>query len=124
MNTSPKKRVNGPTLPGSLLKLAPVAAGCAAMLLAASGAYAQQTTTNLNTVTVTGIRKGIEDAISVKKNSDSIVEAISAEDIGKLPDISIAESIARLPGLAAQRVSGRATRVWPRAGDQHSRPVA
>ncbi|MDP9123978.1 MAG: TonB-dependent receptor [Pseudomonadota bacterium] len=59
-------------------------------------------------VVVYGIRKGIEDAISVKKNSDNIVEAISAEDIGKLPDSSIAESIARLPGLAAQRVEGRA----------------
>jgi hypothetical protein len=40
------------------------------------------------TVTVTGIRRGIEDAISVKKDSTSIVEAISAEDIGKLPDVS------------------------------------
>jgi TonB-dependent receptor len=59
-------------------------------------------------VTITGIRKGIEDAISVKKNSDSIVESVSAEDIGKLPDNSIAESIARLPGLSAQRVAGRA----------------
>lgn len=63
---------------------------------------------SLQVVTVTGIRKGIEDAISVKKNSDSIVEAVSAEDIGKLPDVSIAESIGRLPGLAAQRVAGRA----------------
>jgi iron complex outermembrane receptor protein len=62
----------------------------------------------LETVVVTGIRRGIEEAISVKKNSDSIVESISAEDIGKLPDNSIAESIARLPGLTAQRVGGRA----------------
>ncbi len=52
--------------------------------------------------------RGIEGAISLKKSSTSIVEAISAEDIGKLPDVSIAESIARLPGLAAQRVAGRA----------------
>lgn len=64
--------------------------------------------TDLDTVTVTGIRRGIESAISVKRDSTSIVEAISAEDIGKLPDVSIAESIARLPGLAAQRVAGRA----------------
>jgi TonB-dependent receptor len=70
--------------------------------------YAQQADPALSTVTVTGIRKGIEDAISVKKNSDSIVEAVSAEDIGKLPDNSIAESIARLPGVSAQRVAGRA----------------
>jgi len=65
-------------------------------------------TTELERITVTGIRRGIEEAISVKKDSTSIVEAISAEDIGKLPDVSIAESLARLPGLAAQRVGGRA----------------
>ena len=63
---------------------------------------------NLDAVVVTGIRGGIERAIDIKKDSTSIVEAISAEDIGKLPDVSIAESIARLPGVAAQRVAGRA----------------
>lgn len=63
------------------------------------------------TVTITGIRRAIESAINTKKGSDSIVESISAEDIGKLPDSSIAESIARLPGLTAQRVNGRATEI-------------
>jgi len=67
-----------------------------------------QNATELETVTVTGIRAGIESAISTKRDSTSIVEAISAEDIGKLPDVSIAESIARLPGVTAQRVGGRA----------------
>jgi len=64
-------------------------------------------------VQVTGIRSGIEAAISVKRNSNSIVEAISAEDIGKLPDSSVAESIARLPGVTAQRSrgSGRASEI-------------
>ena len=68
----------------------------------------QSDTAELDTIVVTGIRRGIEDAISVKRDSTSIVEAISAEDIGKLPDVSIAESLARLPGLSAQRVAGRA----------------
>jgi iron complex outermembrane receptor protein len=63
---------------------------------------------NMDTVVVTGIRGGIERAIDTKKNATSIVEAVSAEDIGKLPDVSIAESIARLPGVTAQRVAGRA----------------
>jgi TonB-dependent receptor len=62
----------------------------------------------LQSVKVVGIRHGIEDAIATKQQSTSIVESISAEDIGKLPDVSIAESIARLPGLSAQRVAGRA----------------
>ncbi|MBV6787168.1 TonB-dependent receptor [Xanthomonas campestris pv. uppalii] len=64
--------------------------------------------TDLDKVQVTGLRHAIEGAISVKRDSTSIVEAISAEDIGRLPDVSIAESLARLPGLAAQRVAGRA----------------
>ena len=59
-------------------------------------------------IVVTGIRAGIRGAVSIKRREQGIVEAVTAEDIGKLPDISIAESIARLPGLAAQRVNGRA----------------
>ena len=65
----------------------------------------------LGEITVTGVRAAIERAISVKQNSNEIVEAISAEDIGKLPDNSIAESLARLPGLTAQRVGGRESTV-------------
>jgi len=64
--------------------------------------------TDLDTIQVTGIRRGIENAIAIKQDATSVVEVISAEDIGKLPDVSIAESLARLPGLAAQRVAGRA----------------
>lgn len=60
---------------------------------------------------VIGIRAGIEKSIDTKRDSTEIVEAISAEDIGKLPDISIADSIARLPGLTMQRVNGRASTV-------------
>ena len=103
-----------------------IALASATMMLA-SAAYAQSADTSatagtadgtaadatadankLDTIVVTGIRRGIERAIDTKKNATSIVEAVSAEDIGKLPDSSIAESIARLPGLSAQRVAGRA----------------
>ena len=68
----------------------------------------EDSVSNLDAVVVTGIRGSIESALKAKQNSDSIIEAISAEDIGKLPDSSIAESLARLPGLATQRVDGRA----------------
>lgn len=89
------------------LRMNPVAMACATLVLLTTGAYAQNSA-NLGSITVTGIRASIESSIAVKRNSDSIVEAISAEDIGKLPDVSIAESLARLPGLAGQRVAGRA----------------
>jgi iron complex outermembrane receptor protein len=45
--------------------------------------------------------------MDLKKGSEMIVEAVSAEDIGKLPDLSITDSLARLPGLTAQRLNGR-----------------
>jgi iron complex outermembrane receptor protein len=65
----------------------------------------------LDAIVVTGIRAGIEDAIETKQISDSIVEAISAEDIGKLPDVSIADALARLPGVTSQRDRGRSTEI-------------
>src|SRR5437868_5516624 len=81
------------------LQLSPVAAACALFVSALAGsAHAQVASSGaaaeapMASVTVSGIRRGIEDAISVKKDASSIVEAISAEDIGKLPDVSIAES--------------------------------
>jgi iron complex outermembrane receptor protein len=93
-------------------RVRPVAAACAMLVMGSGSALAQQTEDpekakanedNKQTIVVTGIRRSIESSIATKRNSDSIVEAISAEDIGKLPDASIAESLARLPGLTGQR---------------------
>jgi len=64
--------------------------------------------TRLDMVEVRGFRQSVETAIAEKRDNSSIVEVISAEDIGKLPDVSIGEALARLPGLTAQRVDGRA----------------
>ncbi|MBN8648939.1 MAG: TonB-dependent receptor plug domain-containing protein, partial [Caulobacterales bacterium] len=58
------------------------------------------------TVVITGLRGSLTKSIKIKKENASIVEVISAEEIGKLPDSSIAESLARLPGIAGQRVNG------------------
>jgi iron complex outermembrane receptor protein len=66
---------------------------------------------NLDAITVTGIQASIQNSLKAKQNSDDIIEAVSAEDIGKLPDSSIAESLARLSGLATQRVDGRANQI-------------
>ena len=71
----------------------------------------------LEEIVVTGIRAGIQSAIATKQESMSIVESISAEDIGKLPDTSIAESISRLPGLTSQRAEGRASAISLRGTD-------
>ncbi|MEM5518170.1 TonB-dependent receptor [Henriciella sp. AS95] len=68
-------------------------------------------TARLSTITVKGIKGSIQNSLNTKKNETSIVEAISAEDIGKLPDLSIADSLARLPGVTAQRVRGRSQQI-------------
>ena len=88
----------------TLRAASPVAAGSALLALSVA-ASAQQAPSSgaLEEVVVTGIRKSIEDAITIKRDQDVIVEAISAEDIGKLPDTTIAESLARLPGVTTQR---------------------
>jgi iron complex outermembrane receptor protein len=66
---------------------------------------------NLDAIVVTGIQGSIQNSLKAKQSSDNIIEAISAEDIGKLPDSSIAESLARLSGVATQRVDGRANQI-------------
>ena len=93
----------------SLLTLALAAAGASISAYAADDVTNTATADeNIEVVKVTGIRRSLQEAQAVKMTSSSVVEAISAEDIGKLPDVSIAESLARLPGIAAQRLDGRA----------------
>ena len=100
-----------PTLRRTALSLA-VAAALPGALSLSTTALAQDDDSmdqgaSLEEIVVTGFRRSLEDSRALKMDSESIVEAISAEDIGKLPDVSIAESLARLPGLAAQRLNGR-----------------
>ena len=76
----------------------------------ATGDDANATTdaTDGDVITVTGFRAAIANSVEKKQENTSIVEVVSAEDLGKLPDLSIAESLSRLPGLATQRLDGRA----------------
>ncbi|MBM0106975.1 TonB-dependent receptor [Steroidobacter sp. S1-65] len=60
----------------------------------------------LEQITVVGIRKSIADAIEVKRDATRIMDTISAEDIGKLPDQNVAETLSRIPGVQVTRVEG------------------
>ncbi len=62
-------------------------------------------------IVVSGIRASLDSSARLKRNSNTIVESVTAEDIGKLPDVSIADSLARLPGVTAQRLEGRDQRL-------------
>ncbi len=61
----------------------------------------------LKPVVISGFLSSMENSVAIQKNSDSIVEAVSAEQIGELPGSSIANALGRLPGIATQMVNGR-----------------
>lgn len=77
----------------------------------ASQAIAQDESTGDNNlleeqVIVTGTRMNLENAQDIKREADTVVDAISAEDIGSLPDRSVLEAIQRLPGVSVERFAG------------------
>lgn len=72
---------------------------------------AQTAPTELDTVTVTGYRASLEKNQAVKRSANSIVDAISAEDIGKFPDTNAAESLAHVPGISVDRQFGEGEKV-------------
>lgn len=57
-------------------------------------------------IVVQGIRGGLDRSLSVKRNADSVVDAISSEDVGHFPDVNIAESVQRISGVQINRVRG------------------
>jgi TonB-dependent receptor len=70
------------------------------------------------TIVVTGLRRSLQSAQSIKRNSEQIVDAIVAEDIGKLPDITVSDTAARIPGIQVERTGGEASRVLLRGLDR------
>lgn len=67
---------------------------------------APATATDLDTVTVTGYRASVEKALDIKRSESGVVDAIVAEDIGKFPDLNLAESLQRVPGVVITREAG------------------
>jgi iron complex outermembrane receptor protein len=92
----------------SKMTLALISSGLMAISTQAfSTEEAKITEQEVEVIQVTGIRGALQRAQAIKMSSNSIVEVLSAEDIGKLPDTSIAESLARLPGVTGERRNGR-----------------
>ena len=57
-------------------------------------------------IVVTGFRASLQNALNLKRRSNQIVDAITAEDIADFPDANLAESIQRLPGISIDRENG------------------
>ena len=67
-----------------------------------------------NVIIVSGIRASLQDAINIKRDAVGVVDAISAEDIGKFPDTNLAESLQRITGVSIDRESGEGSKVTVR----------
>ncbi len=67
---------------------------------------AENTVDTLDTVSVTGYRASVERALDIKRGEAGVVDAIVAEDIGKFPDLNLAESLQRIPGVVITRDAG------------------
>jgi TonB-dependent receptor len=65
-------------------------------------------------IVVTGLRRSLQSAQNLKRNSDQIVDAVVAEDIGKLPDRTVSEALARIPGVTVEREQAEAGDVFVR----------
>ncbi|HEX6704450.1 MAG TPA: TonB-dependent receptor [Albitalea sp.] len=72
----------------------------------AAAASAPRSATTLETVNVTGIRASREQSLNQKREADSHVEVITAEDLGKLPDKNVADAIQRIPGVNISSMAG------------------
>ncbi|WP_293612954.1 TonB-dependent receptor [Ponticaulis sp.] len=94
-----------------------------AMSAAASLAVAQEAETEtvtedsearLGIVEVTGFRGSLAEALDVKREASGVVDAIVAEDIAAFPDLNLAESIQRVPGVSISRVAGEGRQITVR----------
>jgi TonB-dependent receptor len=83
-----------------------------------AGGANQGNSEEVEEVVVTGIRQSLAKAQAIKQNAEQIVDAITAEDIGKFPDVNIAESLQRISGIQIQRNLGEGSVVAIRGLNQ------
>ncbi len=91
-----------------------IGAACPALAQSADAEQEQgsaQIDEDAGVIIVTGFRASVENSIAAKRESNFIVDIVTADDIAGLPDVSIAESLARLPGVTSQRTGGQASAI-------------
>ncbi|MCA0894579.1 TonB-dependent receptor [Microbulbifer agarilyticus] len=93
-------------------KLSGAVVAAIASMTCAPQLLAQEDT--LEEVTVVGIRASMDRAMDIKRDSTGVVDAISAEDMGKFPDTNLAESLQRITGVSINRVNGEGAEVTVR----------
>jgi TonB-dependent receptor len=116
MRTASHARLRDINNIGSFLRGVSVTALCVAGMMgsahAQTAASDQQVpadaaqTEQADQIVVTGIRASLATAQSIKRNSDTVVDAITSQDIGSLPDRSVTEALQRVPGVSINRFAG------------------
>jgi TonB-dependent receptor len=84
-----------------------------------SGSPQERDPVTLEGVTVSGIRQSLEKSRDLKRDSTQIVDAIVADDIGKLPDSNVAESLGRVAGVQLERGMGEGSSILVRGLSQN-----
>jgi len=109
------------------------ALACSSALVAISAlpAFAQDATQPVeaqageaapDAIIVTGFRESLSSALALKRNETAAIDAIKAEDIAEFPDLNLAESLQRIPGVAISRVNGEGRNISVRGlGPEYTR---
>ncbi|MFL6577828.1 MAG: TonB-dependent receptor [Povalibacter sp.] len=92
-------------------KFAQASVLAASTIAAATISMPSRAAEELEEIVVTGVRQAQQAAIEVKRDAVQIVDSISAEDIGKLPDVTISDSLQRIPGVQIRRDAGEGSTV-------------
>src|SRR5690606_14790759 len=80
----------------------------------AGSVFAQQAASAVEEIIVTGYRESLEQSLNIKRANTAAVDTILAEDIADFPDLNLAESIQRIPGVAIDRVGGEGRQITVR----------
>lgn len=98
--TSPTAAKAGTGTAGTASATTPAAS---AQVDPAATSQASDSSASPDDIVVTGIRQSLANAQNIKRNSDTVVDAITATDIGALPDRSVTEALQRVPGVSISR---------------------
>ncbi|MGL4541692.1 MAG: TonB-dependent receptor plug domain-containing protein, partial [Polymorphobacter sp.] len=97
-----------------------IGASAASLSVASSGVFAQETPgavpamADTGDIVISGIRASLAESMNIRRNAFGVVDAISAEEIGKFPDTNLAEALQRITGVSIDRANGEGSTVTVR----------
>ncbi|TGX49585.1 TonB-dependent receptor [Sphingomonas gei] len=89
-----------------LMTAALIASPAAAQVVDQAAVEAGEAQEASQDIVVTGIRASLQASQNIKRGADGVVDAVSAEDVGKFPDSNVAEALQRITGVAIDRSGG------------------